>query len=174
MKTYSLLPFEQYDEDGITPIGLDCDIIEAIAKDMGLEVEYVDTAWDGIFAGLDTDKYDCIISGVTITEERIAKYDFTQSYIQNYQCMVIMKDGKVTAKSPDELSGLKVGYQSETTSDIYVTDLIDKGSTVTPFEYEKILECFSDLKARRIDAVVCDSTVTYPFRKICSRIGDCY
>ncbi len=156
-------PFEQYAADGITPVGYDCDIIEAIAKDMGLKVEYVDTAWDGIFAGLDTDKYDCIISGVTITSERKEKYDFTQSYIQNFQCMVTMKDGKVTAKTPEELTGLKVGYQSETTSDIYVTDLITKGLKAEPFEYEKILECFSDLSAGRIDAVVCDSTVTYPY-----------
>lgn len=156
-------PFEQYDEDGITPVGFDCDIIEAIAKDMGLTVEYVDTAWDGIFAGLDTNKYDCIVSGVTITEERKAKYDFTQSYIQNYQCMVTLKDGKVTAKTPEELTGLNVGFQSETTSDIFVTDLIDKGLDTSPFEYEKILECFTDLDAGRVDAVVCDSTVTYPY-----------
>lgn len=158
-------PFEQYDSDGITPVGLDCDIIEAIAKDMSLKVEYVDTAWDGIFAGLDTNKYDCIISGVTITDERKAKYDFTQSYIQNYQCMVTMKKGKVTAKKPEDLNGLKVGYQSETTSDIFVTDLIKKGVKATPNEYEKILECFTDLKLGRIDAVICDSTVTYPYLK---------
>ena len=156
-------PFEQYAADGITPVGYDCDIIEAIADDIGLKVEYMDTAWDGIFAGLDTEKYDCIISGVTITDERKAKYDFTQSYIQNFQCMVTLKDSNVAAKSPEELTGLKVGYQSETTSDIYVTDLIDKGLKAEPFEYEKILECFSDLAAGRIDAVVCDSTVTYPY-----------
>ena len=156
-------PFEQYDEDGVTPIGFDCDIIESIADGMGLKVEYIDTAWDGIFAGLDTDKYDAIISGVTITDERLAKYDFSDAYIQNYQCMVVKKDSGVTAKSPEELSGLKVAYQSETTSDIYMTDLIDNGLDCEPFEYEKILECFEELDAGRVDAVVCDSTVTYPY-----------
>ncbi len=156
-------PFEQYAEDGITAVGLDCDIIEAIASKMGLEVEYVDTAWEGIFAGLDTDKYDCIISGVTITDEREAAYDFTQSYVENYQCMVVLKDTAITAKSPSETAGLNVAYQSETTSDIYITDLIDKGLDVNVFEYEKILECFTELEVGRVDAVVCDSTVTYPF-----------
>jgi polar amino acid transport system substrate-binding protein len=156
-------PFEMYAEDGITPVGLDCDIIEAIAADMGLEVEYVDTAWDGIFAGLDTNKYDTIISGVTITAEREEKYDFTQSYIQNYQCMVVMKDGGVAATAPEEAAGLKVAYQAETTSDIYVTDLIANGVDIDAYEYEKILECFAELEAGRVDAIVCDSTVTFPY-----------
>ncbi|MDK2867900.1 MAG: polar amino acid transport system substrate-binding protein [Clostridiales bacterium] len=156
-------PFEMYAEDGITPVGLDCDIIEAIAADMGLEVEYVDTAWDGIFAGLDTNKYDTIISGVTITAEREEKYDFTQSYIQNYQCMVEMKDGEITAKSPEEAGGLRVAYQAETTSDIYVTELVESGIDIDAYEYEKILECFAELEAGRVDAIVCDSTVTFPY-----------
>lgn len=156
-------PFEQYGPDGITPVGLDCDIIEAIADRMGLKVEYVDTAWEGIFAGLDTDKYDAIISGVTITDERLAKYDFSDPYIQNYQCMVVKKDSGVEAKSPEELSGMKVAFQAETTSDIYMTDLINNGLDCEPFEYEKILECFSELDAGRVDAIVCDSTVTYPY-----------
>lgn len=156
-------PFEMYAEDGITPVGLDCDIIEAIAADMGLEVEYVDTAWDGIFAGLDTNKYDTIISGVTITAEREEKYDFTQSYIQNYQCMVEMKDGGITAKSPEEAGGLRVAYQAETTSDIYVTELVESGIDIDAYEYEKILECFAELEAGRVDAIVCDSTVTFPY-----------
>lgn len=156
-------PFEMYAEDGITPVGLDVDIIEAIAADLGLEVEYVDTAWDGIFAGLDTNKYDTIISGVTITAEREEKYDFTQSYIQNFQCMVVLKDSGVTATSPEETGGLSVAYQAETTSDIYMTELVDAGLDADVYEYEKILECFAELEAGRVDAVVCDSTVTFPY-----------
>lgn len=152
-------PLESYDTDGKTPIGFDVDVIKDIAGKMGLEVEFVDTAWDGIFAGLDTKKYDCIISGVTITDERKQKYDFSDAYIQNYQCMVILKDSKVTATSPEEATGLKVGYQAETTSDVYMTDLVDKGLKIEASEYEKILEAFTDLEAGRTDAVVCDSTV---------------
>lgn len=156
-------PFEQYAEDGVSPVGYDCDIIEYIAEGMGLEVEYIDTAWEGIFAGLDTDKYDVIISGVTITDERLEKYDFSDPYIQNYQCMVVRTDSGVEAKSPEELDGLNVAFQAETTSDIYMTELIENGLTCEPFEYEKILECFSELDAGRVDAIVCDSTVTYPY-----------
>lgn len=54
-------PMEYFDEDGATPIGFDMEL----ADDMGLELELVDTAWDGIFAGVDTDKYDVIISSVS-------------------------------------------------------------------------------------------------------------
>ncbi|MCL2138247.1 MAG: transporter substrate-binding domain-containing protein, partial [Treponema sp.] len=54
-------PMEYLDSDGVTPVGFDISMAEALAEKMGLEVEFIDTAWAGIFAGVDTDKYDCII-----------------------------------------------------------------------------------------------------------------
>lgn len=152
-------PFESYEEDGKTPIGFDIDLMTAVAEKMGVEVEFVDTAWDGILAGLDTDRYDVVASAVTITEAREENYDFSTPYIQNYQSMVVLKDGDVTVTSPEEATGLTIGYQNETTSDVYVTDLVDNGLDVTTSEYDKILECYTDLEIGRIDAIMCDSTV---------------
>ncbi|MCL2138480.1 MAG: transporter substrate-binding domain-containing protein, partial [Treponema sp.] len=54
-------PMEYLDSDGVTPVGFDISMARALAEKMGLEVEFIDTAWAGIFAGVDTDKYDCII-----------------------------------------------------------------------------------------------------------------
>jgi polar amino acid transport system substrate-binding protein len=59
-------PMEYYDADGTTPIGFDVEVSKAVADYLGLEIEYVDTAWDGIFAGVNTDKYDVIFSSVSI------------------------------------------------------------------------------------------------------------
>jgi ABC-type amino acid transport substrate-binding protein len=73
-------PMEYFDKDGRTPIGFDVDVGKAIAAKMGLEAHFVDTAWDGIFDGVQTDKFDCIISSVTITPERQAAYNFSKPY----------------------------------------------------------------------------------------------
>ena len=63
-------------------------------------------------------------------------------------------------KKLEDLKGMDVGYQEASTSDTYVTDNIEAGNVeCTPKEYAKIIDTFSDLKAKRLDAIVCDSTV---------------
>ena len=76
-------PLEYFDEDGATPIGFDVELATAIADQMGLELELVDTAWDGIFAGVDTDKYDVIMSSVSWTEGRNENYNLSKTYVAN-------------------------------------------------------------------------------------------
>ena len=73
-------------------VGFDIDLMNAIAKAMGFEVEYKNTAWDGIFAGLESGDYDAIISAVTIRDDRKAKYDFSEPYINAGQAIVVMAD----------------------------------------------------------------------------------
>ncbi|MDR1256164.1 MAG: ABC transporter substrate-binding protein, partial [Spirochaetaceae bacterium] len=74
-------PLEYYAEDGVTPAGFDVEMGKALAAKLGLQAEFVDTAWDGIFAGVQTGKYDCIMSSVTITPERLDTLNFTRPYI---------------------------------------------------------------------------------------------
>lgn len=153
-------PFEYYDTDGVTPVGVDIELGKALAEKMGMEYELVDTAWDGIFAGLDKGDYDCVISAVTITPDRLLDYIFSDTYIDNYQCLVTMKDAAVKPSSPDEVAGLRVGYQEETTSDIFLTDYAEANNiTFEPYEYAKVIDVYTDLEAGRLDAVICDSTV---------------
>ena len=153
-------PFEYYDTDGKTPIGVDIEIAKALGEKMGVEIKPVNTAWDGIFAGLDKGDYDMIISAVTITPDRLVNYDFSDPYIENYQAIVVLKDSEKKPASPDELDGLKVGYQDETTSDFYFNDYATAhGIIMETFEYAQVLDAYNDLENKRVDAVLCDSTV---------------
>jgi polar amino acid transport system substrate-binding protein len=156
-------PMEYFDTDGKTPIGFDVNMAKAIAAKLGLQAEFVDTAWDGIFAGVDTGKYDCIISAVTVTPERQVAYNFTKPYIGNAQALVLLKDSAITAAAPEELTGLRVAYQGETTTDIYMTKLVEAGLSLEPYEYDKVLNCFDDLRLGRLDAIVCDILVAFDY-----------
>ncbi|MFP3090182.1 ABC transporter substrate-binding protein [Treponema sp. TIM-1] len=156
-------PMEYQDENG-NVVGFDVQMARAIAAKLGLEVEFIDTAWDGIFAGVDTGKYDCIMSAVTITEERLAKNNFTKPYIGNAQALVLLKGSSIKARRPEDLNGLGVAYQAETTSDIYMAQLQQsQGLQFTPYEYDKVINCFDELKLGRVDAIVCDSLVAFDY-----------
>ena len=84
-------PMEYLDDDGVTYIGFDIDVAKAIAEVLELEVTFVNTAWDGIFAALEKGEFDCIISAVSITEERQEKYILTDPYVSNKQQIVVAK-----------------------------------------------------------------------------------
>ena len=84
-------PMEYYADDGTTPVGFDIDVGAAIAELLGLEPNLIDTAWDGIFAGVERGDYDCIISSVSITPPRQARYLLTEPYIANALCIVVKK-----------------------------------------------------------------------------------
>ncbi|GHS89886.1 basic amino acid ABC transporter substrate-binding protein [Synergistales bacterium] len=153
-------PFEFFDDDGTTPIGLDIDLGKAITKKLGVALTHEDTAWDAIFAGLGIDKYDCVISAATINADRAKIVDFTTPYIENWMSIVVKKGGK-EIKSVKELEGLSVGFQGATTADEYLAKQIETGVVSCKVNsYDKVLQCFDDLRLGRIDAVICDSTVS--------------
>lgn len=153
-------PLEYYDDDGVTPIGIDVELANALAEEMNVEVELIDTAWAGIFAGLDKGDYDCIISAVSITPDRLLEFEFSDPYIKNYQCIVTTADAAVKPASLDELKDLNVGYQEETTSDDYLNNYMAvNGLTVSTNAYAKVINVFDDLGLGRLDAVICDSIV---------------
>lgn len=85
-------PMEYMDESGLVPMGFDVDLSYELGKLLGLEVELVNTAWDGIFAGLEKDQYDVIISSVSITPERQEAYELTEPYISNALVIVVKND----------------------------------------------------------------------------------
>ena len=85
-------PMEYFGPDGRTPIGFDVEMAKALAAKMGLTVEFVDTAWDGIFSAVNTRKFDCIISSVTINPARLRAHNFSKPYIQNTLAIVIPKN----------------------------------------------------------------------------------
>ncbi|MBR3549569.1 MAG: amino acid ABC transporter substrate-binding protein [Treponema sp.] len=157
-------PFEYFDADGTTPIGFDVQLGAEIARRLGLKVEYVDTAWDGIFAGLDTNRYDIIISAMTITADRLANYNFSKAYIGNAQSIIVHKDSDKGITTPSDLEGLKVGFQAETTSDFYMRNLRERtGLNFEGAGYDKVMNAYDDLKFKRIDAVCSDSLVAVKY-----------
>ena len=85
------MPFEMKDKKG-NIIGFDVDMAKAMAKAMGVKLELVPTAWDGIIAALLTDKFDILMSGMTITQERNLKINFANPYISVGQTMIVKKE----------------------------------------------------------------------------------
>jgi polar amino acid transport system substrate-binding protein len=151
-------PMEYLEEDGTTVTGFDYEVAGAIAAKLGLTVQVVDTAWDGIFSSLDSDRYDCIISSVSINPERQAAYNLTKPYVAN-KIVIVTRNGSGIA-SPEALAGMRVATQTETTSDEYMGRLQDEGLVLGEYYvYDKIIQCFDELILNRIDAVVVDSVV---------------
>ena len=87
-------PMEYTDETGLEYIGFDIDIGKELGKLLGLEVEVVNTAWDGIFEGLGKNQYDVIISAVSILPDRQEKYFMTEPYIANKLVILTLKDAE--------------------------------------------------------------------------------
>jgi polar amino acid transport system substrate-binding protein len=154
---------EYFAEDGMTPAGFDVEMGKALAAKLGLRVEFVDTAWDGIFAGVQTGKYDCIMSSVTITPERRETLNFTRPYIGNAMTVVVAKGSPISFFGPEDLAGYRVTYQAETTADIYATQIAQSGVRFEAFEYDKVMNCFDELKLGRVDLIVVDSLVAFEY-----------
>lgn len=149
----SFPPMEFVDE-AKNIVGFDVDLIKAIAKDQQFEVEIKNTAWDGIFAGLEAGQYDAILSSVTVTDERKQKYDFSDPYFDANQGIVVRADD-TAIKSANDLSGKTVGVQIETTGAIAVRKIA--GATVKQYDTPDL--AMLDLLNKNIDAVVVDTPV---------------
>jgi len=146
-------PMEMVDESK-NIVGFDIDLMTAAAKAGAFTVEFRNTAWDGIFAGLEGGKYDAVMSSVTITDERKQTMDFSIPYINAGQILVVKTGVSGVAKLSD-LVGKTVGAQIGTTGAFE----IDKVKDVKKKEYDEIGLAFADLVNGRINAVVCDTPV---------------
>ncbi|GAB6178199.1 transporter substrate-binding domain-containing protein [Desulfobaculum senezii] len=99
-------PFEMTDKKGRI-IGFDVDLAKELAKAMGVRLEIVNTDFDGIIPGLLSDKYDVIISGLTLTQERNLQISFPQPYLTIGQAILINKNLKDEIKSYRDLNDEK-------------------------------------------------------------------
>lgn len=112
------MPFELKNKKGDI-VGFDVDMAKLMADKMGVKLELVNTAWDGIIPSLLTDKFDIIMSGMTITAERNLKVNFADPYIVVGQTIFIKKDltGKVTnykdLNSPEYTVATKLGVTAD-------------------------------------------------------------
>ena len=134
-------------------VGYSIEYMTAAGKEAGFTPVFKNTAWDGIFAGLDNKKYDAIVSSVSITEERKKAMDFSEPYYTVRQALIVPKTS--TAKSLADLEGQKVGGQIGTTG--YFA--IKAAAGVEPKSYDEVGLAMEDLNVGRIAAVVCDDPV---------------
>mgnify|MGYP000741805881 CR=1 FL=1 len=98
-------PWSYHDEDDNLK-GFDADVARAIGEKLGVEVELVEAPWESLFAGLDSGRYDAVINGVEVTEERAEKYQFSEPYAYINTALIIRNDN-TEIKTFEDLKGKK-------------------------------------------------------------------
>lgn len=143
-------PFTFHDKDGKLT-GFDVDIANEIAARLGVKAEFVETKWDGMFAGLDAKRFDAVINEVSIRPDREAKYDFSTPYIVSRAVLVVRNDNTDITKFED-LKGKK-SAQSLTSN---LADIAKKygAQIVTSDSFNQSVDL---LTSKRVDATINDS-----------------
>ncbi len=149
-------PMEMLDENKQI-VGFDVDLMMAAAKAGGFTAKFVNTAWDGIFVGLANNKYDAVMSSVTITDDRKKTMDFSIPYVNAGQVLVVPVS-TTGVETLTDLNGKSVGAQIGTTG-AFEIDKVKDSSNITEKTYDEIGLAFADLANGAIEAVVCDTPV---------------
>ncbi len=139
-------------------VGFDIDLLNAMSREGGYEIEIVNTAWDGIFGGLIAGKYDAICSSVSITEERKENMDFSDPYFEVKQGVIVQMDSGI--KTVADLTGKVIAAQIGTTG-YFAAQKIP--GTAEAKSYDDVGLAVEDLYNGRVDAVFCDDAVAYDY-----------
>lgn len=146
-------PFEVKREDGAI-VGFDVDLVNEVARDLGVEVELRNVAWDGIIGELRTGKVDAIFSGMSITPERQQAVAFSEPYYHVGQVVVKKKgDARITSYRDLDAPGMRVATQQGTTGEQAVKDFMPKAELM---KFPKTDEACLALIQGKCDAVVFD------------------
>ena len=147
-------PYEFYEGDKI--VGIDAEIAQAIAEKLGMELKIEDVEFDSVLAGVQSGKYDIGLAGITVTEDRKASMDFSQSYATGIQSVIVREDSPITTVDDLLADGATyvAGVQLSTTGDIYATD--DLGSDRVQ-EFQTGADAVAALMAGKIDCVIIDN-----------------
>nr|WP_297768124.1 transporter substrate-binding domain-containing protein [uncultured Butyrivibrio sp.] len=140
-------PWTYHDESGEL-VGFDTEVGKEIAKRLGVEAEFVEGEWDGLFAGLDGGRYDCIINGVEITDLRKEKYDFTTPYAYIRTALVVKNDN-TEITTFDDLKGKKT---SNSLGSTYADMAADLGADVQ--NVDTLSETIDMVLSGRVDATL--------------------
>lgn len=135
--------------------GFDIDMANEIGKKLGVKTEFVCTDFNGIILALKSGKFDTIISGLSITDERKKEISFSDPYVMNSQ-IIVVKNGNTAIKGANDLKGKTVGVGLGTTSESVATKM--QGLKEVK-KYDKTTEELQDLLIGRIDAVIVDEPV---------------
>ncbi|MGK7376547.1 amino acid ABC transporter substrate-binding protein [Planococcus sp. 1R117A] len=151
-------PFTFHDDSGKLT-GFDVEIAQEIGKRLGVEVEFLETQWDAMFAGLDAGRFDMVANQVGINPERQESYDFSDPYITSTATLVVSKDNE-DIKSFEDLEG-KLSAQSLTSN--YAETARSFGAEIEGVEgFNQAIEL---LNSGRVDATVNDNLTVLDFLK---------
>lgn len=151
-------PFEVVDEATKKIIGLDIDLMDAVAAKAGFTVEYINVAFDPLLAGISQCQYDAAISSITITDERKQTMLFSDPYYDAGQ-VVTIKKSNTDVKSKDDLVGKNIGAQLGTTGAIEAGNIKD----AVVKTYDSIDLAYQDLLNGQVDAVIADYPLALGF-----------
>lgn len=147
-------PYEYYEGEKI--IGIDAEIAQAIADKLGMTLEIVDMEFDSILTAVNEGSVDFGMAGMTITEDRLLEVDFSISYANGVQSIIVKNDSPIA--TADDLSAegatYKVGVQLGTTGDIYATDDFGSDRVTT---YSNGNEAVLALAGGSVDCVIIDN-----------------
>ena len=138
--------------------GIDVDTAKAIAEKLGLELQIDDMDFDAALLSVQQGKADIVMAGVTVTDERKAVMDFSDSYATGIQSIIVPTDSDIA--SPDDLAGKKIGTQRGTTGYIYCSDDFGDENVVA---YDNGLTAVQALNNGQVDAVVIDNAPAQEF-----------
>ena len=142
-------PYEYHEGNEI--IGIDVEICQAIADELGMTLVIEDMAFDSVIASVYSGKADIGAAALTVTPDRLENINFSTPYATASQVIIVAQDSAI--QTPDDLVGKKVGVQLGTTGDIYVDDI--EGAEVE--RYNKGYEAVQALLQGKIDAVMIDN-----------------
>ncbi|QTE28833.1 basic amino acid ABC transporter substrate-binding protein [Pengzhenrongella sicca] len=155
------LPYEPFEfNDGGTIVGFDVDVVAEIAADLDVELEVVDTPFEGIQTGedLSTGKCDVAAAGMTITDVREEALDFSEPYFEATQALMVKADSDIATLA--DLEGKKLGVQAATTGEIYAQDEAP-GAELVQFEDLALLQ--TAVQTGQVDAAINDNGVLLDF-----------
>ncbi|WP_318509012.1 basic amino acid ABC transporter substrate-binding protein [Bacillus sp. T3] len=153
-------PFEYMDKGEI--VGFDVDLINAVAKEAGYEVQMDNVGWDPIFVEIKGKRADLAASAITINDDRKQTYDFTVPYFLSTN-MIMVKEGS-DIKTAADLKDKKVAVQNGTTGQDAVEGILGTNSENVK-KFENIPLAIMELKNGGVDAVVADNTVVEEYVK---------
>ena len=162
-------PFEYVDGSDI--VGVDADIAAEIAKELGVELEITNMAFDSIIDFVKTGKGDFGAAGMTITDERKEQVDFSIEYVTSTQYIIVPKG---TDPKTFDLNGKVVGVQQGTTGDMFYASVTDVFTAKEVKRYKSAVDAAADMKLGRVDCVIIDEL---PAKKIAENNADsmiCY
>lgn len=132
-------------------VGFDIDMTEEIGKRLGVKIEWQPTQWDGVILALDSKRFDVIISGMTVTEERKKSINFSTPYINDGLVMVVKK-GTTGFNTAEDLKGKVIGTQAGSSGEEAC-----KKMGLEAKLYKTYPEAFNDLQIGRTQVVVVDA-----------------